>query len=362
MAMLIAFVVALWPSSVPAVEELLVLHDDGTLSPKFDLAGQLLRFTPNDTGGYDVLHLTGVSLASDVGESLDLTDDAAVAVPLGGVFRFYGRDYDVAYVSTNGQLTFDVPDPSGADDIPGVALLREPARIAGLLDDLTLGESGRVSVMKSPAILRTTWSDMIERRGGPPGGGSTWQVTLFLSTGVIEMAYGTVAARAGFVGISPGKREFAYLLDLSMVASVRAQGPLGIGESFRADLVEGLVAARVLSSTGDRFDFIVLLRDASYPRPDNGRARFHPVRNEIDGLGLSLFDRTASYGSAGRLQGVVHVFEPPGATSAVGSYPLLSHEFEHRWGFYVSMPGPMAAGRRPSMPTGRCSSTRAARI
>jgi hypothetical protein len=53
-----------------------------------------------------------------------------------------------------------------------------------------------------------------------------------------------------------------------------------------------------------------------------------PARNDVQGIGLSVFDNTAFWGSAGRLQTVaVRSFSPSGPTI---------HEWTHRWGIYLS--------------------------
>lgn len=89
--------------------------------------------------------------------------------------------------------------------------------------------------------------------------------------------------------------------------------------------------ARLYQWWRDEFDFIVFATEGWQPRatiPYSGK--YIAVKNHVAGIGLPLFDRGAEYGSAGRLQGILHL----NGTSAVMFGPSL-HELGHRWGNYV---------------------------
>lgn len=98
----------------------------------------------------------------------------------------------------------------------------------------------------------------------------------------------------------------------------------------------------------DNFDFVqVVFAIPSYP----GNRYHGPIRNDVSGIGMNLFDNSAQYGSAGRLLGI-NVFPIDGLFDA--GETAFSHEIGHQWINYVKhpklMPGPhwppstMAAG------------------
>lgn len=97
---------------------------------------------------------------------------------------------------------------------------------------------------------------------------------------------------------------------------------------------------KIYSQFKDEFDFIaVIMNNASLPdgRPSGEYAH---IKNDIAGIGLSMFDHAAEFGSSGKLQGVYFLYQSKYlSTSAYG--PIL-HEMSHRWANWVvptSYPG-----------------------
>jgi hypothetical protein len=86
----------------------------------------------------------------------------------------------------------------------------------------------------------------------------------------------------------------------------------------------------------DDYDFLAVIEQY---RSFNNRF-FMGLRNNVTGVGLSLFDNGAQYGSAARLQGVVHY--PLDAIFDVGE-KANSHEIGHRWMDYL-IPGTLRNG------------------
>jgi hypothetical protein len=66
-----------------------------------------------------------------------------------------------------------------------------------------------------------------------------------------------------------------------------------------------------------------------------------PVRNDVEGIGMIVFDQTAAYGSAGRLQNCVKMGKITGLpddpdvssplTYHLTGVEILAHEYSHRW-------------------------------
>ena len=70
--------------------------------------------------------------------------------------------------------------------------------------------------------------------------------------------------------------------------------------------------------------------DGLEPGSING-AFYRRVKNDVQGIGLDTFSHNSSWGSAGKLQGVIfHNYDDPSSFRG-----LLLHELMHRWGNYV---------------------------
>ncbi|MEM8998178.1 MAG: hypothetical protein AAGF23_25570, partial [Acidobacteriota bacterium] len=96
----------------------------------------------------------------------------------------------------------------------------------------------------------------------------------------------------------------------------------------------------------DNFDFLVVFTGFEF---DTGNAvAFHiGVQNQIQGLGLPIYDQTAEWGSGGRLQGWIDMaalsrYEPnPLDPDFDRTLSILAHELMHQWccRFDVERPG-----------------------
>ncbi|RME85160.1 MAG: hypothetical protein D6775_03540 [Caldilineae bacterium] len=84
------------------------------------------------------------------------------------------------------------------------------------------------------------------------------------------------------------------------------------------------VVNRFYDFLGDDYDFLLLLQEPS--RMAN--RHYMGIRNDIQGIGLTIFDASADYGSSGRLQGIVYY---PLSTYYDGAEETFSHEIGHRW-------------------------------
>ena len=140
------------------------------------------------------------------------------------------------------------------------------------------------------------------------------------------------------VGLSPGRTGEFLPVDLS------ANGPTGggggaVGERFaeqaQLDTVE--VARKFYQSHPDNYDQLVIWTDATVV--DDAFAYEVTVANEVRGIGLSQFDASRDFGSAGRLRSYA-------VMDWIGKYPedplqtflgenntvsVLGQEVGHRW-------------------------------
>lgn len=116
---------------------------------------------------------------------------------------------------------------------------------------------------------------------------------------------------------------------------------------FSGDYARGLaaprqaIAQRFLESHPDRYDFLIVFTTFEFATGD-ADAFYNPVRNDVAGIGQALFDHSAAYGSAGRLQGYVDMAAlqrrvlSARAPEFEHTRNLLAHELMHRWGAGVS--------------------------
>ncbi len=101
------------------------------------------------------------------------------------------------------------------------------------------------------------------------------------------------------------------------VLNLRVDLPLP--ESTSPDIVRGAYAHLT-----DAYDFVAVVDQVQW----NRNRYYQGVRNDVDGIGLSRFDRGAQYGSAARLQGVIRF---PLDVYFDGASKAMNHEIGHRW-------------------------------
>ena len=174
-------------------------------------------------------------------------------------------------------------------------------------------------------------------------GKSTFQVVLY-DDGRIAFVYKKIKARSSLVGISPGNQnQDAQPLDMSRPPSTAFNS--AVFESFskgkRLD-VPALTRA-FYGAHSDSFDTLYIWTDFQF---DNGAGVAHSfnVRNDIQGIGLNIFDRGAIYGSASRLATIVTMGnieqdspadQDANVAGLFSALKIVAHEMGHRWLAYV---------------------------
>ena len=318
------------------VGEIAVVQDEGELieSPNaYDLRNLGLRFTRNGAGGYDVSRMDG-AFRTALGTRLTLTDDDSVPLNVAFGFPFYGRTQTTAFVNSDGNVTFEQEDRASTDR--NVArLLTGPPRIAPFLADLDPSTgTGRVFGNAAADQYTVTWCGV---RGFDSTRTTNAQLTL-LPDGTIEMKFATVTLAEAIVGLSPGRTGDFIPIDLSANGPT-AGGGGAVGERFaevaQIDTVE--VARKFYQSHPDNYDQLIIWTDATVV--DDAFAYEVTVANEISGIGVSQFDASRDFGSAGRLRSYT-------VMDFIGKYPedplqtflgenntvsVLGQEVGHRW-------------------------------
>ena len=319
------------------VGDIAVVQDQGDviLPPNtYDLTGLGLRFVRNGSGGYDVRRIDGAFRAT-LGARLTLGDDDSAQRDVPFSFSYFGGSQTVAFVNSDGNITFEEEDRASTER--NVArLLTGPPRIAPFLADLdpTTG-TGRIFAHASSSEYTITWCNV---RGYDSTQTTTVQATL-LPDGTIEMKYGSpISLGDAVVGLSPGRTGSFTPVDLSS-AGPSPGGDAAVGERFAAERQMDTVALtqKFYESHPDNYDQLVIWTDASIVR--DAFAYETTVANEVRGIGIDIFDAAGDFGSAGRLRSLA-------VMDWLGKYPddptqrflgenstlsVLGQEVGHRW-------------------------------
>ena len=351
------------------VGNLVVINgNEHIVQPKntFDLAGQNLRFTPNDVGGYDVSIPEDVEFVQAFGDVLQLSDDDSKKVEIEFDFPFFGEEYTELFVNSDGNLTFRKGDAaSWARDLQ--RFLGESPRIGVLYTDLNpfapfpdpFGETPTVEVKQSSKQVTITWFNVEAYSEDPFGGATlTMQVVLY-DTGVIDIVFEESEVRTGIVGVSPGGVDDAFQVNLVDYSdSLPLEGTTGaIAEVFVDLPTVNLqnVAREFYRTHSDDFDSLILFTNFESNLDLVGVLAFAiNVQNNVLGIGnpnrseiFPQFDHTAEYGSQGTLRSFLtmknlKVWEDDPLENTFGpatsTLSVLAHEFGHTWLAFIDPP------------------------
>jgi len=324
------------------VGDIAVLRDEGDLivpANNFDLKGLGLRFTRNSQGGYDVRQ-ADAAFRTAIGNRITLTDDDSLRADVSFSFPFYSGNERTAFVNSDGNVTFREGDSASTDRSVG-RLLTGPPRVALFLADLDPSAGGGVFVNSASDQYTVTWCNV---RGFDSTRTTSAQATL-LPDGSIELKYASgINLIDAVVGVSPGRTSSFRVVDLS------AQGPTGggsaaVGERFAGnpDLDVVATANAFYRTHPDSYDQLVIWTDTTVVSGD-AFAFESTIANEIQGIGVDLFDLSREFGSAGRLRSFTMM-------DRLGKYPddpttrflgenntlsVLGQEVGHRWLAYFN--------------------------
>ena len=319
------------------VGDIAVIQDQGDVvlpANSFDLGGSTLHFT-HSGAGYAVSK-TALAYRPTLGRQLVLGDDDSVEVDVPFSFPFYSGSQRVAFVNSDGNVTFGEADKASTErNISRV--LTGPPRVAPFLADLDPSSGGRVFVNATSDLYTVTWCAV---RGFDSQRTTTVQATLF-PDGTIEMAFGSITLGDAVVALGPGRAGDFTPIDLSVPKPASGTGALG--ERFAASNTIDTVAVgkKFFSTHPDRYDQILIWTDQ--PLIQDAFAYEITVENEIHGIGQDIYDQSREFGSSGQLRSVV-------VMDWLGKYPdnpdakflgenntlsVMGQEVGHRWLAYM---------------------------
>jgi hypothetical protein len=324
------------------VGDVAVLRDEGDLivpANTFDLKGTGLRFTRNAQGGYDV-RSTSAAFRTALGNRLTLQDDDSVRADVSFSFSFFSGSERTAFVNSDGNITFREGDSASTDRSVG-RLLTGPPRVAPFLADLDPSAGGGVFVNAASDQYTVTWCNV---RGFDSTQTTSAQATL-LNDGSIEFKYASgVTLTDAVVGLSPGLTTAFRPVDLSAPAPASG-GAAAMGERFSQNPDLDAVAASnaFYRNHSDIFDQLVIWTDTTVVSGDSF-AFESTIANEIQGIGVDIYDLSRAFGSAGRLRSYTMMDRlakyPDDPTARFlgenNTLSVLGQEVGHRWLAYFN--------------------------
>jgi hypothetical protein len=337
-------------ATIESREDVAVIKDNGAIvmpPNKFDLNNKSLLFTPEGDGfriTRDNVQFTNdlgsrLTFFYAAGDVLDDFDNGYRDYRLSGPrFPFYGTSYDQVYVGTNGYITFTQGDTVARPS--ATSLATELPRIAPLWADLIVTSKGGIYFNRLEGRYIITWNAIAQSQFT---GTSTFQVVLY-DDGRIAFVYKKIKARSSLVGISPGHRnQEAQAVDLSKPPADMVSAPMFEAFSKGKRLDVPALTRAFYSAYQDSFDAVYIWTDFQF---DNGAGVAHSfnVRNDIQGIGLNIFDRGSIYGSPSRLATIITMGNieadwpaDPDANVAglFSALKIVTHELGHRWLAYV---------------------------
>jgi len=325
---------------VRKVGNVAVVDDDGSLVSEpnpLDLSNRGIQFKRKKNGVKTSNFGGGVN--ADRGEQILIGDDETVVIDLEFKFRFFGKRYNQVFLNSDGNLTFSRGDDSSSDRSLG-RFLNGPPRIAPFFDDLdpsgATGEGG-VYVDNQSKLIRITWFEVPEF---DESNVNTFQVTLH-SSGKVTVAYETLDALEGVVGVSPGGSDIFNLVDFSTELPLPKKAT-AVAERFglTEQIDDFAVAKLFLDNFKDDYDILLVWADFNISLGGNTFAYSQTLRNDVKGIGRSIYDFTALIGGSQRFQTFVQM----GDLSRYPSSPsvkfldsidsalsLIAHEAGHRF-------------------------------
>lgn len=91
----------------------------------------------------------------------------------------------------------------------------------------------------------------------------------------------------------------------------------------KKEISESIITKKIYSLFKDDFDFINFIYNTGVLSEVSWAGFFRDTKNDIRGIGKSLFDKSREYGSKGRLSGIINMGSRTGG--------VFKHEFCHNW-------------------------------
>ncbi|MDX1764109.1 MAG: CARDB domain-containing protein, partial [bacterium] len=156
----------------------------------------------------------------------------------------------------------------------------------------------------------------------------------FVKAAILLFGMRGVAAAQDFTASTLG--DFGNVTVMEVAGNYDAETP----EGLMNDEPRQLIAREFYKTHKDVYDFLFIFTNFQYQMPQNEAIAFYTaVKNDVQGIGMPLFDGSSLYGSDGRLQGTIdmgNVSDPASQLRNPNQVLLtVAHELLHRWGVSV---------------------------
>lgn len=332
-------------------DDVWVVEDDGTLinsaNNPFDIDFSSLQFTPSGSA-YTVTH-PGLAWDATYGAALGLGDDAAVNVGISHTFPFYGVNWNDIWVNSNGAISFGgLMNTSGFFD--DADFFNAIPKIAAYYMDLDPSAGGTVYFKTDLLKTTITWVGISEWGQSSP---NTFQVVL-QNTGTITISFnniGTVSQSSGLpiaVGVHPGGGPPLDLIDYNVDTPYAGAGGHGIYEEYLQLTNPRVQEVALINEFYNNFpdEFFQISFFTNWTQTMAGFANELNIMNSAQGIGLSIFDNSASWGSAGVLESRCNMNRLAAWPSSDPAFrftgsqnsflTIMGQESGHRWGAFVN--------------------------
>jgi uncharacterized protein (TIGR03437 family) len=235
---------------------------------------------------------------------------------------------EVKLVGKPSQIEIEL-DPTGSGIVGGKKL---PLRDDGAGGDRVAGDNiWTVMLDPAPIVQGLQADDVFSRFVGFVQAvptyilpcGLPWRLNIFapvVNEELVHMAVGRLAADTQYTAYAANIADAAWLKD------------------DPAQLNYGELAKKFYKTFPDDFDFLNIV---VYGRVYFSNRGHMVVRNDVQGIGSTIFNNSGNYGSAGRLKGIT-VF--PNFTFFDGAETAYQHELGHQWINFLNVP-PLASAR-----------------
>jgi hypothetical protein len=329
-----------------------VIEDDGSLTISgtnlFDSGSVTHKYTNNGGGVYNVA-VDAFTYDATLGSLVATGDDGAVQVTLPFAFPYAGTTYTQMYVSGNGAVSFGAPiNPNQFFDSND--FVSSTPKIAAYymdLDESAATGGGDIRVRSEATKYTVSWISVREYGSFAT---NTFQLVLFPS-GNFTITYNGIGSNVdSIIGFHPGGsntplEEISYTPGLPHTSAAGA----AVFEQYYSypDPLVDEVALFQKFYTHFPDDFFQLVYFSNFTQTMNGAFAYEKnLKNDVTGIGLSVFDGSAQYGSNGVLESLCNMSiidqwaSPDPAARIFGKgnnfLTIMGQESGHRWGAFVT--------------------------
>jgi hypothetical protein len=328
-----------------------VIEDDGTLTisgiNQFDTQFVTHQYA-NTGGGVVTTSQLTFNYDANLGSILATGDDGALLVALPFSFPFGGGNHNSMYVSGNGAVSFGAPiNPNGS--YASADFFSSTPKIAAYYMDMDETTGGDVRVGSDPSKVTVSWINV--REYGTTDINNV-QLVLYPS-GNFVITYNGIAstiASSGapiLTGFHPGGdpplEEIRLTFDLPHVSAAGA-AVYETYYNYPAPLVDEVALfQRFYTRFPDEFFQLVYFTNFSQEM-DGALAYERNIKNDVTGIGLSIFDASEQYGSNGVLESMCNMnqlsiwsSDPAARVFGKGNsfLTIMGQEAGHRWGAFA---------------------------